>query len=111
MSNLPHCKRTCAECPWRRDVKPGRFPPERFRQLAGTAYDMAVRVFACHKSPEGKEFACAGAIKRTGHSLTLRMAKIDPDEIRADGPLFEDFREMAVANGVDPGDPALAHCR
>lgn len=27
-------RQTCNECPWRKDVEPGRFPPERFYTLA-----------------------------------------------------------------------------
>ncbi len=50
----------CTECPWRRDVAPGQFPAERFRDLAETAHDMSQVQFACHKSPEGGEFGCAG---------------------------------------------------
>ena len=31
---------------------------------------------------------------------------------RKDGlELFESYREMAIANGVDPDDPVLADCR
>lgn len=110
-SALPHCKRTCPECPWRRDVAPGKFPPERFIALAPTAYDMATTVFACHLSPEGKEFACAGAVLRTDHNFRLRLAGIDRRTIQADGPLFETFREMAEANGGLSRHPALRECR
>lgn len=29
MSELPHCVRPCANCPWRRDALPGEFPAAR----------------------------------------------------------------------------------
>jgi hypothetical protein len=108
---LAHCKRTCPECPWRKDVEVGRFPPERFVALAYTAEDMAQKVFACHKSPEDGHFACAGATLRMQHNLRLRLARIDRSTIRADGPLYKDYREMAVANGVPEDHPALAKTR
>lgn len=108
---IPHCKRTCPECPWRTDVEVGRFPPERFIALAHTAEDMAGMVFACHKSPEGAEFACAGATLRMDHNLRLRLSGIDRSTIQADGPLFDTYRDMAVANGVPKDHPALRRTR
>lgn len=113
----PHALKPCPECPWRRDVAPGRFPPERFVALAPTAYDMATSAFACHKAPEGREFACAGfLLKGAAHNLSVRMAAVsDGFDWRAVGdggfPLFDSYREMAEANGVDPDDPILAPCR
>ena len=108
---MRHARKTCSECPWRTDVPTGRFPPERYIQLAGTMYDMAGTVFACHKSHEDAGFACAGAIIRTGHSLILRMARIDPNTIEATGPLYPGFRAMAIANGVPARHPALRGVR
>ncbi len=110
-------KKPCAECPWRRDVPTGRFPPERYLALAGTAYDMADRLFACHKSTEDDPIACAGFVLRGGtHNLSLRLAysrgDIQRDSVTDGGyALFEDYREMAIANGVPRHDPALRHCR
>jgi hypothetical protein len=45
------------------------------------------------------------------HNLRLRLARIDRSTIRADGPLYKDYREMAVANGVPEDHPALAKTR
>ncbi len=102
--------RTCAECPWRRDVAPGRFPPERYEALLSTCKPggMPKAMFACHKSSEGQEKACAGMLLVEGPNLnSVRLAvalgKIDPHEVTAAGPLYENFREMAKANGYDPG--------
>lgn len=108
---FPHCKKTCPECPWLRDVPPGKFTPSRFIALAPTAYDLAMTVFACHQSPEGREFTCAGAALRLHHNLRLRLARIDRRAIQATGDLYNDYREMAVANGVPTDHPALERCR
>lgn len=108
--------RPCAECPWRRDVAPGQFQAERFRDLAETARDMSQVQFACHKSPEGAEFGCAGFVLRGAtHNLGARLAawagRLRPDEVDCPYPLHDSYRAMAIANGVDPDDPALAACR
>jgi len=104
----------CAECPWRTDVAPGQFPAERFRDLAATAHDMAQVQFACHKSPEGSEFGCAGfALRGAAHNLGARLAARAGrlEAIESPYPLHDSYRAMAVANGVAPDDPALAACR
>src|SRR5690606_33837399 len=41
-------KAPCAECPFRTDVPPGKFPAEAFRESAHTSYDAAMAMFACH---------------------------------------------------------------
>jgi hypothetical protein len=117
MSKLAHPARPCRECPWKRDVAVGHFPPERFAALANTAYDMSMHVFQCHDTPDDKPAACAGfLIAGARHNLAIRLAlsngNINPDKI-SDGSfeLFQNFREMAVANGVDPSDPVLEQCR
>lgn len=116
MSDFPAARTPCTECPWRKDVTPGKFPPSRYQALAGTAYDMAVRVFACHKSPEGQEFACAGFLERgADHNMSIRMAyagaRLEFLDRSGGRDLHDDYRTMAVANGVDPDDPALGPCR
>jgi len=108
---LGYCKKPCAECPWRRDVKPGKFPAERFRVLAGTAVDLAGTIFACHMSTEEKPVACAGFLLQQGaHNMVVRMARQHFD-VKTDVPLFRTYRAMAIANGVEPDDPSLRHCR
>lgn len=112
---MKHARKPCTECPWRKDVPVGRFPPERYVALANTATDMASCVFACHKSPYGEEFACAGFLLRGAqHNLTVRMARSKGCALTvSDGghPLFKNYREVAVANGVDPDHPALERVR
>lgn len=110
------CKRPCPECPWRRDAPIGNFPPEAFVKLAHTAYDMDRGVFQCHDTTDGSPLACAGFLERgADDNLTVRLSYMDGDFDRRDRSggeaLYDDFREMAVANGVDPDDPVLAPCR
>ena len=100
-----HAKVTCNECPWRRDVPVGRFPPERFEALARSVDQGFAPVFACHKSPDAGEFACAGYLMRDGTSnfrvrLALIDKQIDLTALVASGPLYGAFREMAKANGA-----------
>lgn len=97
---------TCDECPWRRDVPVGKFPPERFELLRKTVEQGFHALFACHKSPEGQEVACVGFLLSDDSSknFTVRVAYsrdlIDRDALRAAGPLFPTFDEMARANGA-----------
>lgn len=100
-------KRTCDECPWRTDVPVGRFPPERYEALQNTCRQgFGKAIFACHKTQEGKEIACAGFILVEGHNnwavrLAVMHKAFSPDEIQATGPLYSSFKEMAAANGFD----------
>jgi len=113
---LAACKRPCANCPWRRDARPGEFATERYQLLAASAQDMSVVIFTCHKSPDGGELACAGFLARgADHNFAVRMAyyRGDLERRERDGgeDLYDDYREMAEANGVEPGDPSLRGCR
>lgn len=101
--------RTCAECPWRKDVDVGRFPPERFDALRNTvgAGDGFRPIFACHKSPDSAPQACAGYLLVEGDSnLNVRMgasrAGLQRGDVTATGPLYESFNAMAEANGCEP---------
>lgn len=108
---MKHATTPCAECPWRRDVPVGKFPPERFEALARTAYDLGSIIFACHMSKEGGEFGCAGfLLQSSAHNLSCRLERQKFD-VRSPYPLFQTYREMAIANGVDADHPALEHCR
>jgi hypothetical protein len=116
MSTFPARKAPCAECPWRKDVPPGKFPPERYLALAGTAYDMAKNVFACHMSKDEKPAACAGYLSRSAdHNLSVRLAymqgQLEPMDRSGGLALYDDYRALAVANGVEPDNPALKPCR
>lgn len=104
----------CGQCPWRRDQPAGRFPAERYAALRNTSADedgsapLGAPLFACHKTCEGREIACAGwlAVEGAGH-VRVRLAVVqgDLDEAAlapgADWPaLFGSFDEMARFNGA-----------
>lgn len=110
-----YCRRPCADCPWRVDAT-GVFPAEAFRHSASTAYDMADRAFACHQAGAQRPKTCAGFLLRgADHNLAVRLARMRGeigDDVRDGGhELHAGYRQMAVANGVDPDDPVLAQCR
>lgn len=106
-------KTVCAECPWRRDAEVGRFPAQAFRESASTSYDMAQRMFSCHMSGAAKPAVCAGFLLRNAdHNLSVRVAcvegRYDPSEVSDGGAdLYDNYREMAIANGVASDDPRL----
>lgn len=109
-------KRPCAECPWREDVAPGHFPAERFVALAQCAEDMSTMLFQCHVTSDDRPLICAGfALQGAAHNLAMRLAVArgdycgDPDA--AGFPLFADYAQMAMANGVASDDPCLARIR
>jgi hypothetical protein len=105
-------KRPCAECPWRRDTNPGQFPPERYEALRettggpGNEAPIGSPMFACHKSAEGKEIACAGWLASVGHyNLTARISAATggfdwPVPDASWPPLFDDYDEMASTQGA-----------
>jgi hypothetical protein len=114
-----HCRAVCAECPWRKDRPAGVFPPEAFRLSAGTCEDIATTVFACHMTPSARPASCAGFLLSddAAHNLALRLhivaGRFHPRAVKADPavPTYSTYSDMAVANGVDPGDPALRATR
>lgn len=95
---------TCDECPWRKDVPVGRFPPSRFRGLRKTVEQGFMPIFACHKTLEGRELACTGYLKSidSENNFTVRLAIVrnlfDPRQLEAKGPLFSTYAEMEKAN-------------
>jgi hypothetical protein len=102
-------KRTCDECPWRKDVPVGRFPPARYRALEDTCQSggFGAPIFACHKTKDGHEKACAGYLLVEGmNNNVVRLAAIsgrfDPNEITAAAELYSSFNAMARANGYRP---------
>lgn len=111
-----YCTKPCATCPWRKDAT-GEFPAEAFRHSANTAYDMAEHTFACHQAGIEKPTTCAGfLLNGSMHNMTVRIGiitdVIDLNMVSDGGhELHENYRAMAIANGVDPNDPVLAPCR
>lgn len=108
-------RKPCKDCPWRVDAT-GVFPAAAFRHSAETAYDMSQHTFACHQAGAERPMTCAGFLLRGAqHNLSVRLGFIQGrygDDV-ADGghELHADYRTMAIANGVDPDDPALEPCR
>lgn len=107
----------CAECPWRRDARVGAFPAQAFRLSASCAEDMSDVAFGCHMSGADRSVTCAGLLLRgSDHNLAMRRraatGEIDLSKVSDGGAeLYDDYFEMAVANGVAPDDPALRRCR
>jgi hypothetical protein len=109
-------RRPCGECPWLRAAPLGHFPVDAFQRLANTAEDMSRRVFQCHETSDGRPLVCAGFLERgADHNLTVRLAMssgdIEPRDRSGGEDLYASYREMAVANGLDPDDAHLASCR
>lgn len=108
-------RKPCKRCPWRVDAT-GEFPPEAFRHSAYTAHDMSTHEFACHDSGTAKPATCAGFLLRgADHNLAVRLKRmrgeIIDDVVDGGHELHENYRAMAIANGVPPGDDALRLCR
>lgn len=113
-AGLPHRRRPCAECPWRRDVAPGMFSRDRFDALASTSgrpgqeAKLGAPMFACHKSPEGAEDACAGWLavaggEHIGVRFAVAQRRLDPALLTpGEGwpELFGSFEEMADTQAV-----------
>lgn len=100
--------RPCDECPWRKDAEQGRFAEERWAALAASSADergmgpeFGAPLFACHKSPEGGERACAGwlAVEGANHPL-VRLAVVTgslPERALVPGEGWPDLHESFVA--------------
>lgn len=111
---LPYRRRPCGNCPFRTDAPPGEFSAGRFRLLRasagrpGSEAPIGAPVFACHKSSDGHDQACAGWLVTCGHDhLGIRLAVIErrlPATALipgADWPsLYRDYEAMAAANGA-----------
>ncbi len=109
------CRRKpCPNCPWRKDAM-GEFPPEAFKHSARTNYDQSTSLFACHDSGVENVAICAGFLLRgADNNIAARLGYIRgeiPDVEDGGIELFDNYREMAIANGVDSDDPSLGPCR
>lgn len=111
-------KKPCRTCPWRKDAQRGRFPADAFRSSASTAYDGSLTTFSCHESGAEKPATCAGFILANSENnmavrILMMKGDLSPDSVAnpEDLELYDSYREMAIANGVDPEDPRLAPCR
>lgn len=111
---IPHMKRPCAECPWRVDSPPDQFESCRFDALratsgsAGSEAHFGAPLFACHKTQEGRDAACAGWLAVAGYdNLGVRFAvvtgRLPAESLRlGDGwpELYGSYEEMAEAKGA-----------
>lgn len=108
-------RKPCSQCPWVKG-RAGRFPPDAYRHSANTSEDMSTHTFACHMSGKGRAADCAGFLIRGAlHNMAVRLKIIrqraQPKVSDGGCDLYENYRAMAVANGVPADDPALANCR
>lgn len=122
---LRHPGRPCSNCPWRLDAPPGEFPACRYESLTATAgrpgkeVGFSAPIFACHRSRDGEEFACAGWLATVGYDhlgmrLAVAMGRLEPAAFEPGPdwpPLYATYADLAVANGVDPDDEVLRRCR
>lgn len=108
---MKRVKRPCDECPFRADAQAGRFTPERWGVLVeagaderGMGPEFGAPLFACHKTPEGGERACAGWLAAEGANhprvrLDVMMGAMPMEACSpgADWPdLFATVREAAA---------------
>lgn len=77
---------------------------------------MAPNSFGCHEAGAERQATCAGFLLRGGgHNLAVRSGfmtgRFKGDVADAGHELHENYRAMAIANGVPADDAALAACR
>lgn len=114
MTGLPHRRFPSAECPFRRDTDPGQFPACRYDALRATVgapgreAPIDAPMFACHKSPEGREEACAGwlavaGVEHIGVRLAVTFGDL-PASALSPGEgwpeLFDTYEEMAATQAA-----------
>lgn len=119
-TNLPHAVRPCSECPWRLDQPAGRFPACRYDALRdtsagprGESAPLGAPLFACHKTAEGREIACAGWLAVEGHRhvgvrLAVATGRLDPATLEPAPdwpPLHGSYAALAAANGAEHQEP------
>lgn len=105
-------KKPCKDCPWKKSAV-GVFPAEAFRISAHTSYDMNQHSFGCHSAGSEQPKTCAGfLLNGSYHNLGVRLRLITGDydlsQVSDGGhELFENYKAMAIANGVSPDDYCL----
>lgn len=102
-------KRPCPNCPWVKSTPPGEFSKERYELLRSTSPDSSGEhpgfgspMFACHKSPEGKDYVCAGWMASVGRDhvgvrVAVAFGKVDAAALEPQPgwpELFTDYETM-----------------
>jgi hypothetical protein len=114
VNDFPRVRRPCDECPWRVDTEPGQFPACRYDALRETAGErgneagLNAPIFACHKTPENHDRACAGWLATVGREhigvrLALLMDRLPASALQPgeDWPeLFPSYDAMAERQGA-----------
>ncbi|MEV8335083.1 DUF6283 family protein [Streptomyces niveus] len=103
-------------CPWRRDATLRTFPVDAFRFSARTSYPDSDHRFQCHSSTAEAPRICAGWLLRgaSGNQSVQRLlqsARLKAPVLPAEVELYDNYAEMAVANGVSADDPLITSCR
>lgn len=106
--------RPCVRCPWARTTPPGEFPLERYETLRATVgapgdeVALCGPMFACHKTPEGREQPCAGWLAAVGREhIGVRVAvatgRLDPAALDSKPgwpELFTDYDELVATQAA-----------
>lgn len=123
MTDFPRQKRPCVNCPFRRDVKSGEFPATRYEELRSTCRNasttqapLGAPMFACHKSPAGAEFACAGwlaveGLNHLGVRVAVAVGRLPAEALRPGAdwpPLFGSYEEVEETMGGITDEEAQA---
>lgn len=112
VAEFPRRRYPCAECPFRRDTKPGQFSSRRYDALRKTSTSPGIDtpMFGCHKGAPGtdEDLACAGWLAVAGNAhpmvrLAVLTGQLDPADLqpaRGWPELFASYDEMAEAQGA-----------
>ncbi len=92
----------CRDCPWRRDVKPGKFPPQKFEQWAESCEPGFGAFFQCHQKPVVcvGYLMCPDSLNNNRVRMALIKKQLNPQRLSSKAPLYESYVEMAAANGA-----------
>lgn len=104
MTLLSRQKRPCAECPFRRHYV--------------VQAQLDAPMFACHKSPDGGEFACAGwlaveGVNHIGVRVAVAMGRVPAEALRPgeEWPaLFDSYEDMEAAQASAPSSILIPEC-
>ena len=121
---LAKSRMQCAKCPWRVGTDPHEIPngycATKHARLSSTIAEpglldledpIALRIFACHTTPRGRELPCVGWLVHQlgpGNNLGLRIAIMDGHidaNVQTIGPQhkrFEDTLPRSKPQGLRP---------